>query len=39
MYLKNGLLPKTINENEDPWDYMEDFSTKIMNKYNYNIGN
>lgn len=28
---------KTINENDDPWDFMEEFCDKIYEKYSYKI--
>ena len=30
-------LKKTINENDDPWDFMEEFCDKIYEKYSYKI--
>lgn len=34
---KRQGLKKTINDTDDPWDFMELFSQSIMDKYDYNI--
>ena len=34
---KRQGLKKTINDTDDPWDFMELFGQSIMDKYDYNI--